>query len=100
MECKIIFGINWCGINEETEEIVTEHLMTVFSVCNNGKDRKGKYKRIRRPEKFNKLINYFTEKKVLEKYSTTINERKESFRKRDEKYFKEGSQGPKYQYRI
>jgi hypothetical protein len=84
MECKLIFGMIWCGVKEEMEEIIIEHLMTIFAIYNNGKSRKGKYKRIKRSEKFNKLINYFTEKKDLGKYDTVIEARKESIRKNNE----------------
>jgi hypothetical protein len=49
-ESKIIFGMAWCGAEERMEDIVVEHLMHRFAIYNNGRERKGKYKRIIRSE--------------------------------------------------
>jgi hypothetical protein len=47
--------------------------MTMFAIYNHGNDRKGKFKRITRSEKFVKLINYFTEKKIGRRGSDLLN---------------------------
>jgi hypothetical protein len=82
-EFKLIFGIIWRVVNQEMEEIVVDHLMVMFAIYNNGNDRKGRFKRITRSEKFVKLVNYFSEKKTLKKYNEIVGERNESFRKRE-----------------
>jgi hypothetical protein len=75
----------YIGIEENMESIIIEHLMNVYATYNNGIERKGKYKRIKRPEKFNKLANDFTEGKIIMKNNAIIKERREEFKKRTEK---------------
>jgi hypothetical protein len=66
------------------EETIIDHMMAMFAIYNNGMNRKGKYKKVTRKEKFAKLVNYFTEKKLLQKHDEIIEDRRKTFRKRDE----------------
>jgi hypothetical protein len=44
MEFKLRFGMIWCRVNREMEEVVADHLMKKLAIYNNGNDRKGKLK--------------------------------------------------------
>jgi hypothetical protein len=58
--------------------------MNVFAIFNNGKRKKEKYQRIKRPEKLAKIVNYYTEEKAIAKYEKVIEGRKHNPKKRRE----------------
>jgi hypothetical protein len=64
------------------ENIIIEHVMNIFAIYNNRRERKGKYKRIQRSEKFTRIVNFYTGGKTIAKYEKVIKERKEYLKKK------------------
>jgi hypothetical protein len=64
-ECKIIFGILGIEGDMKMEKIIIEHLINIFAIYKNGRERKGKYKRIKRSEKFTRIVNFTQKGKSL-----------------------------------
>jgi hypothetical protein len=64
-DCKIIFVILGIGGDMKMEKIIIEHLMNIFAIYNKGRERKGTYKRIKRSEKFTRIVNFTQKGKSL-----------------------------------
>jgi hypothetical protein len=66
----------------EMFKIILEHLMNIFAINNDGKRRKGKYKRIKRPEKFDRVVSYYIEEKTIARYDKVVDGRKQYLKKK------------------
>jgi hypothetical protein len=83
-ECRIIYGLICRGINGKWNEEIAMRLSKTLATYRNGKKRKGKYKRISRSKKHQKLLNLANEEDMMEVYQREAKERREHQKAIDE----------------
>jgi hypothetical protein len=84
-ECRIIYGIlNMDEAKKEWKKEFLIHLGKIIATNKNGKQRKGKYKRINRTCEYQTIINSIGENRVMKHYQELAIERRETQRNENE----------------